>query len=352
MWGGVSVFLGVSLGQLAYGAQDVVALWNAVVALDAGPGQFPRTQEEAREMYLKHVILQESAVRRFLEAAGASDTHTFEAQMRLARVLTIRAELEGKPEIQAESAKLLDTLEANGSREQKAEVGFTRISQWMRRNRFPDAVQRQELLSAVREFRDKFPSDRRVARLLVEVATRFDREPTVKGELLELAARATQDSELKKRIADDQARLALLGKPLVLRFTDLNGRQFRMEDYRSRPVVVLYFAADSQPSLEAWKSVGETLRKFPEVIRVGISLDEDRVAMERVRKVLGENWVIAWDGRGWMSSLARRWGVNVLPTVWLVDPKGILVSLDALEDLAKQLGALQGDAQSSGAGSR
>jgi hypothetical protein len=106
-------------------------------------------------------------------------------------------------------------------------------------------------------------------------------------------------------------------------------------------VVVLYFAANSQPSLEAWKAVGETLRKYPEAVRVGISLDEDRVAMERVRKVFGENWVIAWDGRGWMSSLARRWGVNVLPTVWLVDKKGVLVSLDALEELPKQLATLQ-----------
>lgn len=340
-WSALPILLGGPLLPLACGAEDAGVLWNAVVALDAGPGQFPRTVEEAKVLYTKHVVVQEGAVRRFLEAAPAGDSRLFEAQMRLARVLTIRAELEGKADIQTESARILDKLEASGSAEQRAEVGFTRISQWMRRNRFPDAVQRQELLLAVKEFREKFPSDRRVARLLVEVATRFDREPAVKGELLATASRATQDAGLKKRIADDQARLELLGKPLNLKFTDLNGRQFRMEDCRNRPVVVLYFAANSQPSLEAWKAVGETLRKYPEAVRVGISLDEDRVAMERVRKVFGENWVIAWDGRGWMSSLARRWGVNVLPTVWLVDKKGVLVSLDALEELPKQLATLQ-----------
>jgi len=123
-----------------------------------------------------------------------------------------------------------------GTREQKAEVAFTRISQWMRRNRFPDALQRQELLAAVREFKEKYPADRRLARLLVEVGTRFDREPIVKRELLDGAARANPDADLKRRLADDQARLDLLGKSLSLRFTDLNGRQFRLRILRgNRP---------------------------------------------------------------------------------------------------------------------
>lgn len=316
--------------------EDLTSLWNAVLALDAGPKQIPTTPDEAKTIYSRHVEFQERSLRRFLSAAG-NDSRVFEARLRLARALTIRAELEGRAEFQNESSALLDSLESQGSREQKAEVAFTRISQWMRRNRFPDASQRAELLAAVREFRESFPADRRLARLLVEVATRFDREPTVKAELLGAAARMNEDPGLRKRIADDQTRLDLLGKTLPLRFQDLNGRPFRMEDCRGKRVVVLYFAESSSPSLEAWKRVNEVLRAHPEVVRVGISLDEDRVAMERARKVFGERWIIGWDGRGWMSSLARRWGVNTLPTVWLVNSSGQCVSLDALPDLNEQL---------------
>lgn len=336
-----AVFVGVMSGvSVCVAAEDLSVLWSAVVALDSGPGQIPKTADEAKVLYGKHVAHQEAALRRFLEVCG-QDSRLFEAKMRLARVLTIRAEIEGKPELQAESETLLDGLDSAGSRDQKAEVAFTRISQWMRRNRFPSATQRQELLAATREFRGNYPADRRLARLLVEVATRFDREPEVKRNLLEGAIRANPDADLKKRIADDQARLDLLGKVLPLRFTDLNGRQFRLEDYRGKPAVVIYFSAGSSPSLEAWRTLNECLQKYPNVQRVGVSLDEDRVAMERVRKVYGENWVIAWEGRGWLGSLARRWGVNVLPTVWLLDSKGILVSLDGMEDLAAQLEALK-----------
>ncbi len=322
------------------GAEDIGGLWKGVLALDAGPSQPPRSVEEAKGVFSKHTAAQESALRRFLESATQDDPRRFEAQIRLARVLTIRAELESKPEWQEESARILDGLDGRGSREQRAEVAFTRISQWMRRNRFANREQRQELLAAVREFRQNYPADRRLALLLVEVATRFDCEPQVKGELLAAASRANQDPGLRKRIEDDQARLELYGKPLVLRFQDLNGRNFRLEDLKGRPAVVFYFAANSLPALEAWVRLNQALAGYPEMVRVGISLDEDRVQMESVRKQFGDGWTIAWEGRGWLSALARRWGVNSLPTAWLVDAKGAVVSLNAMEDLKEQLSAL------------
>jgi len=322
------------------GAEDIGGLWKGVLALDAGPSQPPRSVEEAKGVFSKHTAAQEAALRRFLESATQDDPRRFEAQIRLARVLTIRAELESKPEWQEESARILDGLDGRGSREQRAEVAFTRISQWMRRNRFANREQRQELLAAVREFRQNYPADRRLALLLVEVATRFDCEPQVKGELLAAASRANQDPGLRKRIEDDQARLELYGKPLVLRFQDLNGRNFRLEDLKGRPAVVFYFAANSLPALEAWVRLNQALAGYPEMVRVGISLDEDRVQMESVRKQFGDGWTIAWEGRGWLSALARRWGVNSLPTAWLVDAKGAVVSLNAMEDLKEQLSAL------------
>jgi hypothetical protein len=322
--------------------EDADAFWKQVMGLDAGPAQTPRSVGEARELFSRHLEKQEGVLRRFLGATGKEDPRGFEAQIRLARVLTMRAEMESKPEWQLESAKILDGLDAGGTREQKAEVGFTRISQWMRRHRFPTVEQRGELLAAVREFWKAYPFDRRLAGLLVEVATRFDRDLAVKEELLSGAARLNQDPELRRRIEDDRARMELFGKALPLRFQDLNGRNFRMEEVRGRSVVVLYFSAGSPPSLEGWRKLNGILAQYPGWVRVGVSLDEDRVAMERVRRELGEGWIIAWDGRGWMSPLARRWGVNALPTAWVVDGNGKVVSLNALEDASEQFAQFAG----------
>ncbi|MEY5026562.1 MAG: hypothetical protein RLZZ244_2090, partial [Verrucomicrobiota bacterium] len=286
-------------------AEDLASLWAGVVALDSGPGQVPGSEAEAKRIYGKHVAVQEAALRRYLERAPEGDSRRFEARLRLARVLTIRAEIEGRPQWQEESAKILDALDAEGSKEQRAEVAFTRITQWMRRNRFPDASRRQELLGAVREFQNNFVGDRRMGRLLLEVATRFDREPEVKRELLEAASRTELDASLRRRLEDDRLRLRTLGSALDLRFKDFGGREFRMEQKRGVPVVVLYFSEGSLPSMEAMRRVNEGLRGFPEVVRVGVSLDLEGTCVERIRQGRGEGWVICWDGRGWQSMFAR-----------------------------------------------
>jgi hypothetical protein len=52
----------------------------------------------------------------------------------------------------------------------------------------------------------------RAARLLVEVATQFDREPEVKRGILTDAGRLTKDPELTQRISDEMRRLGLFGK--------------------------------------------------------------------------------------------------------------------------------------------
>jgi len=61
----------------------------------------------------------------------------------------------------------------------------------MRRNRFPNVVQRQQLLAAAREFRPN-PNNKSAARLLMKVATQFDRELYVRRWILTDAGRLTK----------------------------------------------------------------------------------------------------------------------------------------------------------------
>ena len=48
-------------------------------------------------------------------------------------------------------------------------------------------------------------------------------------------------------------------------------------------------------------------------------------------------WPVIFDGKGWESPLIRELGINELPTVWLLDAKGRLRSLNALEGTAAQV---------------
>jgi hypothetical protein len=310
------------------------------LALDAGPKREGLKDAASLEVYLRHLALQENALRKFLEMPEILDK-AFEAEFRLARVLAIRAELEMNDAMHAQAQSMLDALERRANPEQKAHLAFTRIAQWMRRYRFPDKAQRQDLLAAVREFRARFPQDPRSARLLVEVATRFDREPDLKSALLSDAKNLATDSSLKQRIADDFARLSLLGKQLKLSFSDIAGRPTQLERKRGTPVVILFFAEHSPSSFSVWTKLNAALEKHPKVGRIALSVDESRAAMERARKDVSSGWIVGWEEGGWKSPLARRWGINAVPTAWLLDSSGKLVSLDAADAPEEQLSALE-----------
>ena len=316
------------------------AAWREVLRLDAGPQGAMEASTRMSERYASHLLEQEAALRRFLLLAPKA--RSFEANFRLVRVLALRSEMEGNATLQDQADALLERLEQQALPPEQAHIAFERISQWMRRNRLPSREQRLDLLAAAREFRDRFPADPRVPRLLVEVATQFDRDPERKLAILEDAQKLTRDATLRRRIEDDLRKLGLLGKPLQLKFTGVDGRVVSLEQMRGKPVVLLYVSGNAQTSLLGWKNVSETLQSWPEVQRVCVSMDEDRVSMERIRKDYGEGWLLGWDGMGWNSPLARRWGINAVPTSWLLDAQGRLVSLNAREDLEGQLQALKG----------
>jgi hypothetical protein len=219
----------------------------------------------------------------------------------------------------------------------KTHIAFSRITQTMRSQRFPTREQRETLLASARAFHERFPADPRSAQLLTEVATRFDGAPSLKASILEEAQRLSRDPQLHLRIKDDLKRTALFGKTLRFSIKKAAGGMLKIEALQGAPVVVLYFSEESIPSLVAWESLNEGLREHSNIQRVAICLDKKPNALTAVSKEYGANWTICWDGLGWSSPIARDFGINAVPTAWLVDGEGRLQSLNILEDLPRQL---------------
>ena len=325
--------LAMSLGTAS--ADDAETDWKAIVALDAGPQEQPQTAEAARAMVLGHLAKQERALRGFL-AAHPQDTRVFEARLRLARLLQIRGDFEESDKLRADGKKLLDELEKTATPEQRVELDFSKVSRLMRNLREVTPARRDGLLSAVRKFQTDHPGDRRIAALLAEVATLFDAQPKTKEELLAAAQPLATDDDLKGRIADDLKRVRLLGEEVPLAFTSAQGREIKIAELRGQPVLVVFFAAFSSPSLAAITSVQRAVAELPRgsVQVLGVNLDEKRETLDAVLKSRAVTWPVAFDGKGWESPLVRGLGINALPTVWLLDARGRLRSLNATENTA------------------
>jgi peroxiredoxin len=327
-------------------AGDAETDWKGVTALDAGPQEHPTTTEAAQMMVLNHLARQEKALRAFL-IAHPEDEHAFEAWLRLSRVFQFRGEMEGSDKMRAEGRRILAELEKTATPSQRTELDFSKITQRMRALRQPTQADREELLALARKFQADHPDDRRVAALLAEVATLFDAQPKTKELLLTDAQSLAADPELQSRISDDLRRVRMLGQVVPLQFTSVQGKEIHGEDYHGKPLILLFFAEFSAPSIKAVAEVQRDLATLPKGAAevVGVSLDKAPEKLADVLKTHGVAWPVEFDGKGWEGSTVRSLGINALPTVWLIDQQGRLRSLNGLDNLVAKVRQLLAERQ-------
>jgi peroxiredoxin len=313
-------------------------IWRDLVALDSAPKETPTNAREGRTIALRYFEKQESALRAFLKQYPG-DPRQVEARLRLARVLQMRADVQDQKIASPEVEILIREAEKFAKPEQRADVEYARLSYTMRSMREPTPQQRQRMYDAARAFQTKHPADRRLPGLLAEISSLFDLQPKTKQSLLIAAQSHATDEDLKSRIADDLRRIDLLGQEIALRFTSPDGTAIDAADYRGKIVIVMFFASWSPPAVEAVMKLQKTLPEFAsdQVQAVGVSLDRNREPLERLVIDQKIAWPIVCDGKGWESPLVRGFGINALPTTWLLDRDGKLRSLNAMIEMTAQV---------------
>ncbi len=316
-------------------AADADQDWQAILALDAGPQEQPNSADAASRMVLSHLNRQEKALRSFA-AEHPQDSRVFEARLRLARLLQIRADFEGTDKPRAESRSILEQLEKTATPEQRPELEFARVARMMRSLSPGNTTQREEVLKAARQFQAAYPADRRLPALLAEIATLFDNQPSKKEDLLQDALPLATDEDLKARIMDDLKRVRFVGQEVPLHFTALEGKEVKIDDLFGKPTFVIFFANFSPPSITALDRLQQEIATLPKgSVRVfGVCLDQRREVAAGLVKGHNITWPVACDGKSWQGPLVRDLGINALPTVWLLDARGKLRSLNALEAAA------------------
>ena len=317
-------------------APDADRAWQTILQQAAGPGNRFPSQEEATKAARDHLAKQEAALRDFARAYP-DDARHYSAEIRLASVLAAKGRLTHQPPALAEARKILSDLEDDPATPLpvKADAGFARVSQSMEEvSTHLDDAARETLLQTVRKFDSDYPADRRTPNLLTELATLYDAQPALKKALLEEAAGRTTDESVRQRINDDLRRIALLGRPLDLRLQPCDGGPaINLAARRGRVVVLLFWASWSMPSLHELAWLEQNAKQFDgqPVDFLTVSLDEDRAALAATIKVADLHWPVHCDGRGWEGELVRSLGINALPTVWVLDRKGHLLTLNARE---------------------
>jgi thiol-disulfide isomerase/thioredoxin len=193
----------------------------------------------------------------------------------------------------------------------------------------------KEMLAFIHDFPDD-PNDAQLQSARLQSLQKTD--PAQAAKLLDSLLQDPNPQVV--RMAQTQARLRdLMKKPLDLKFTATDGSTVDVGKLRGKVVLIDFWATWCGPCMAEAPNVVEAYNdlhgKGLEI--VGISLDQDKGRLDAVTKVKGMVWPQYFDGKGWENAISSSYGITSIPSMWLVDKKGMIVDSDARDGLKEKI---------------
>jgi len=203
-------------------------------------------------------------------------------------------------------------------------------------------------IPAIERFMEMAPGDNRAARLLLGAA-RMSEDPDFKLELYRRALRLFPDAPVNRYTPGKIRQIEAIGEPFELDFTcaATGGDVSVQKTLRGKVVVIVFWATERVPAVVDVARMRRLYDRYRDrgVEFIGVSLDDpkEKGGLNKLRWFVGINgvaWPQYYQGAGAYSEFSTGWGVDELPTVFVVNPEGRLHTVNGrrkLEEIIAEL---------------
>ncbi|HYR57169.1 MAG TPA: TlpA disulfide reductase family protein [Chthoniobacteraceae bacterium] len=310
-------------------------LWKHIEELRKEPTVQPKSREEFMAIVKKWFGEQKAAADLFMKNYASDPRHysaqliSIQASMQLSRIPGADASVKADPE---EQRKQIDAIIAapDAPEEAKGEASFVRaiLLTGQLDSEKPETI--SAFLKSADDFLAKYGSHKLAPQMRqVELQVVADANTPEAEAVLEKLAKS-DDARIaemaKSSLAKREKMKSFKTKPVELKFTATDGKEVDLEKLRGKVVLVDFWASWCGPCMAEAPNVVATYKKLHEkgFEILGISLDQDKAAMEGALKKHGMTWQQFFDGKGWQNSISTSFGINSIPAAWLIDKKGML----------------------------